>query len=80
MLRYADWVEMYRHYFNGRCAYCNRMIGLRADAKERTKDHIIPVSRGGLHATTNIAPACRACNAKKGAMTPLEWLMAHGRD
>jgi 5-methylcytosine-specific restriction endonuclease McrA len=29
-------------------------------------DHIIPLSRGGRHSIGNLAPACAACNLKKG--------------
>ena len=28
-------------------------------------DHIVPVSRGGMHIYENYAAACRRCNAKK---------------
>lgn len=37
-------------------------------------DHIIPVSRGGKHAWTNIRLACRGCNAKKTDNDPAEFL------
>jgi 5-methylcytosine-specific restriction endonuclease McrA len=36
-------------------------------------DHVVPVSRGGLHDVDNVVPACRGCNASKGARTPEEW-------
>lgn len=45
----------------GRCAYC-------ATRPERlTVDHVIPISKGGAHTASNVVPACRACNARKGA-------------
>lgn len=47
------------------CAYCG------AEATEI--DHVLPVSRGGEHDINNVAPACRSCNASKGARTPEEW-------
>lgn len=39
------------------CAYCG-------GASEHL-DHIVPLSRGGLHKIGNLAPACKACNLKK---------------
>lgn len=43
-----------------RCAKCQR-----ADV-ELTKDHIIPVARGGPNAAWNIQALCRSCNSAKG--------------
>jgi 5-methylcytosine-specific restriction endonuclease McrA len=31
-----------------------------------TKDHILPVSRGGSNAVTNLQTMCSTCNAAKG--------------
>lgn len=42
------------------CAYCHRKRPL-------TMDHVIPLSRGGPHTASNIVPACRSCNSRKGA-------------
>jgi 5-methylcytosine-specific restriction endonuclease McrA len=30
-------------------------------------DHILALSKGGEHCATNIAPACKPCNSKKGS-------------
>lgn len=43
------------------CAYCGRKY---PEAK-LSRDHIIPVSRGGRDAWMNVVCACRACNARK---------------
>src|SRR5690606_11294802 len=40
-----------------RCQYC----GARADSI----DHVVPRSRGGLHAWDNVVAACRPCNVRK---------------
>lgn len=50
---------------NFECQYC----GTR---RELTLDHVIPSSRGGQHTWTNLATACKRCNAKKGDYTPEE--------
>ncbi len=47
-----------------RCQYC----GHAADSI----DHVLPRSRGGLHAWENVAAACRPCNLAKRDRTPDE--------
>lgn len=62
-----DWQRLVRRY-GYRCAYCGRkpLVPL-------TKDHVIPLSRGGQHAIGNILPACLSCNQAKGWRTITEW-------
>ena len=45
-----------------RCLYC----GERYAASSLTRDHVVPVSRGGLDVWTNVVTACRRCNHRKG--------------
>lgn len=51
------------------CLYC----GARGSARSLTRDHIVPTSRGGPDAWTNVATACRVCNLAKANRTPEEW-------
>jgi 5-methylcytosine-specific restriction endonuclease McrA len=51
------------------CVYCGSQSDL-------TRDHVIPVSRGGSNDPSNIVVACRTCNCTKGDRTPEEWLHA----
>lgn len=60
-----DWLRLCRRY-GFRCAYC-----LVAEATEM--EHVIPVSRGGLHSIGNVLPACRGCNASKHTKLLIEW-------
>ena len=47
------------------CFYCGRKLSRR----RATKDHVIPVSKGGSNAKKNIVDACRKCNSEKGCLT-----------
>ena len=35
-----------------------------------TRDHIIPISKGGRDRWSNVVTACRHCNTRKGDRTP----------
>lgn len=50
------------------CLYC----GEQFPVSELTRDHVIPVSRGGLTVWENCVTACRSCNQKKDDRTPEE--------
>jgi Restriction endonuclease len=50
------------------CLYC----GVRFDAIHLSRDHVIPVSRGGKDTWTNVVTSCKRCNARKGSMLPEE--------
>lgn len=54
----AEW-ELLREAFGCRCAKCG-MSGMALQ-----KDHIIPVSRGGSDAISNLQPLCQKCNIGK---------------
>lgn len=75
-----------------RCCYC----GGQFSRGELSREHILPVSRGGADVWTNCATACKACNNKKGdrlleecgmqllyvpyAPSPVESLILDGRN
>jgi len=54
---------------NYRCAYCGRHA--------ETIDHVIPRSRGGLHAWENTVAACQLCNHRKAdrLLAELGWTL-----
>jgi len=55
------------------CAYCGRGIGeLRRKGVRLTRDHVVPVSRGGSDSWRNVVAACEPCNNAKGSRTPEE--------
>lgn len=49
------------------CVYCHRK------SERLTKDHIIPISRGGTDNIYNIVPACGSCNRRKWSKNLNEW-------
>lgn len=49
----------------GLCVYCGGVA--------HTRDHVIPLSRGGTNAPDNLVPACRPCNGEKGSLLVDEW-------
>lgn len=57
---------------NYRCQYCHRH---QLELKPReclTRDHLIPISRGGDNEWTNVVTACSSCNTRKGNHLPAE--------
>lgn len=48
------------------CLHCSRLF---SDALKPTRDHIIPVSKGGGLTKENVAALCRPCNSRKGNRT-----------
>jgi len=50
------------------CMYC----GLEHPDQELTRDHVVPMSRGGRDGWSNVVTACKRCNAHKGRRTPDE--------
>jgi 5-methylcytosine-specific restriction endonuclease McrA len=48
------------------CAYCGRRSGFDL----LTREHVIPVSRGGRDTWMNCITACRGCNGRKGNRLP----------
>ena len=48
------------------CMYC----GNHFSRGELTRDHVVPISRGGRDIWSNVVTACLHCNVKKGSRTP----------
>ena len=54
------------------CQYCGKH---KADLRGRqflTRDHVLPLSRGGTNVWENVVTSCSTCNNRKGGRLPAE--------
>jgi len=63
---HAQWLALCAAWDRG-CAYCG------AGDVVLTRDHVVPLKRGGSNDISNILPACKPCNCKKGQLTADEF-------
>lgn len=68
----CEWAAIQARH-GGRCRYC----GIKP--ARMTMDHIVPISAGGRHEASNIAPACISCNARKKDAMPEQFALRMGR-
>lgn len=59
---FGDWETLLAQY-DHTCPAC----GEREPKIKLTRDHIVPLARGGSNNIENIQPLCRSCNSKKHA-------------
>jgi 5-methylcytosine-specific restriction endonuclease McrA len=55
-----------------RCQYCGRPAHELAPREGLTRDHLVPLSRGGTNDWTNVVTACGSCNTRKANRLPEE--------
>ena len=48
-----------------RCQYCGRTQAELRPREALTRDHLVPLSRGGTNDWTNVVTACSPCNTRK---------------
>jgi 5-methylcytosine-specific restriction endonuclease McrA len=58
---YDAWIQKVT-YHGWRCIYCNEELNIRT----LTIDHRKPLAKGGSNWLSNLVPACKPCNCKKG--------------
>lgn len=60
------------------CAYCACRLTVRSASgwasSDATLDHLIPLSRGGIHGLVNVAIVCASCNFRKRDKPFEDWL------
>ncbi len=54
------------------CQYCGRTAFELKPREALTRDHLIPLSRGGTNEWTNVVTACSPCNTRKSNRLPSE--------
>lgn len=54
------------------CQYCGRHRSKLGYRESLTRDHVLPVSRGGDNGWRNVVTACSRCNLEKGDRLPRE--------
>lgn len=57
---------------NYRCQFCGRHQQQLRHRECLTRDHLVPLSRGGSNTWTNVLTACSTCNTRKGNSLPQE--------
>jgi 5-methylcytosine-specific restriction endonuclease McrA len=54
------------------CQYCGRHRSELRGRQFLTRDHILPMSRGGDNSWKNVVTSCSPCNSRKGNRLPTE--------
>lgn len=58
----------------GKCFYCGKPLHIKSWKRSRgngwTRDHVVPLSRGGSNGGGNIVMACQRCNQRKDDRRP----------
>lgn len=54
------------------CQYCGRRKSELRGRQFLTRDHVRPISRGGLNTWENVVTSCSTCNNRKGGLLPSE--------
>ena len=67
-----QWLEM-MEFFEWRCAYSGEYLG--GNSNNRSIDHIVPLSNGGLNEIWNCVPMLKSYNSSKNTKNMLEWYM-----
>lgn len=69
---YEDWLKLLQQHDN-KCYYCGVELRNEEGKLMATRDHIVPLSRGGTDEISNIVPACKSCNGSKSNKLISEW-------
>lgn len=54
------------------CVYCGRHRSELRGRQFLTRDHVLPISRGGDNSWNNVVTSCSPCNNRKGSRLPEE--------
>lgn len=65
-----DWIKLVKSKPIIRCYYCDKLVS----TSRIHFDHIVPLSKGGVHSVDNLCVACSSCNLSKKAKTVSAWI------
>lgn len=68
-VNHTPWEWLWKFGLSPRCHYCEIPLTL----KTATKDHLIPICRGGSNLIDNLVPCCLRCNQAKAFLTEEEY-------
>lgn len=66
----SAWMREIRKRAFARCHWC----GTKVPGRKIHFDHVVPISKGGLHSIGNICASCRDCNLTKHNRLISDWL------
>lgn len=55
-------------YMAKNCYWCGKRL-----SGDHSLDHVVPISKGGAHASFNVVASCLQCNKSKNAKMPDQW-------
>lgn len=64
-----EWESLLSSY-HGLCVYCLEPAS--------TRDHVVPIAKGGSNSIENIVPSCPTCNSSKNDTGVLVWMARRG--
>lgn len=71
LFRFGEWNAKRGLESGFRCEYCNRdLLASFNDYDSWQIDHVIPLSKGGIHEYDNMAVSCKTCNFLKRDYLP----------
>ena len=59
-------IKELKRLYSSPCIYCGSNNSIQAD-------HVIPISKGGVHSIGNLVPACSRCNQSKSNKFLSQW-------
>ncbi len=66
----VDWMHRVKSKPTARCYHCDEIV----KTSEIHFDHIVALSKGGIHAVENLCVSCASCNLSKGAKPIRAWI------